>query len=87
VHFQVAALQVVEQSAGRAYGQVGAVLEGAGLLTRERDGRVHRIGLAPEPLRNAADWISHYRRFWDDRLDALGEFLETIGPDEEEETR
>jgi DNA-binding transcriptional ArsR family regulator len=63
------------------------VLEGAGLLTRERDGRVHRIGLAPEPLRNAADWISHYRRFWDDRLDALGEFLETIGPDEEEETR
>ena len=39
------------------------VLEGAGLLTRERDGRVRRCRLEPGPLHSAADWIAQYRRF------------------------
>ena len=39
------------------------VLENAGLLVRERDGRLHRCRLAPEPLARAAGWIAHYRRF------------------------
>lgn len=52
------------------------VLEGAGFLTRERDGRVHRCRLAPAPMKQAADWIEPYRRFWDAQLDQLASYLE-----------
>jgi DNA-binding transcriptional ArsR family regulator len=59
------------------------VLESAGLVTRTREGRVHRIGLAPEPLRNAAEWIVDHRRFWEARLDALADYLEPTSPSKE----
>ena len=52
------------------------VLENAGLLVRIRDGRVRRCHLIGAPLREARDWISTYRRFWEDRLDALAGALE-----------
>src|SRR5438046_1580280 len=50
------------------------VLEAAGLVARERDGRVHRCRFLPGPMRSAAEWIAHYREFWEDRLDALGAY-------------
>jgi DNA-binding transcriptional ArsR family regulator len=53
------------------------VLESAGLLKREVDGRVHRCRLAADPLKDAAAFIEHYRRFWEAQFDALQEFLET----------
>ncbi len=52
------------------------VLEAAGLMTRTIKGREHHCALQPDPLRDAASWIAHYRRFWDDRLQALESFLE-----------
>lgn len=52
------------------------VLEEAGLLARRKEGRVHRIRLVAEPLREAAAWITAYREFWEGRLDALAEYLE-----------
>jgi DNA-binding transcriptional ArsR family regulator len=51
------------------------VLENAGLVRRRIEGRVHRIGLNPEPLRTASDWLEVYRAFWEQRLDALEKFL------------
>jgi len=63
------------------------VLESAGLVTRARDGRVHRIGLVPARLEDAADWIAEHRRFWEERLDALAEYLETQTPTEKENDR
>jgi DNA-binding transcriptional ArsR family regulator len=60
------------------------VLEDAGLVTRERDGRVHRIGLAPGRLRDASEWIAHYRRFWEERLDSLARYLEQTESKEKE---
>lgn len=51
------------------------VLEGAGLVRRTRVGREHYLRLRAQPLREAARWISQYERFWTQRLDALGEFL------------
>ncbi len=54
------------------------VLERAGLLARDRQGRVHRCRLDPEPMRQADDWIGHYRRFWEERLDALDEYLQQL---------
>ena len=47
------------------------VLERAGLLVREREGRLHRCRLGPAPLDEAAKWIGRYRRFWEQQLDAL----------------
>jgi DNA-binding transcriptional ArsR family regulator len=51
------------------------VLENAGLVTRRVEGRVHRISLNPEPLRTASEWLEIYRAFWENRLDALEQFL------------
>ena len=57
------------------------VLEGAGLLARARDGRMHRCHLEPQAMREAADWIEHYRRFWEAQLDSLARYLEDPNPD------
>lgn len=51
------------------------VLERAGLLVREVDGRVHRMRLQPEGLKTASEWVDHYRRFWEVQLDRLEGFL------------
>ena len=47
------------------------VLEDAGLLVREKEGRTVRCTLTPDPMRNAAAWLAHYEKFWNERLDAL----------------
>ena len=51
------------------------VLEQAGLVRRERLGREHYMRLRAAPLKEIARWTSQYERFWNQRLDALGEFL------------
>lgn len=51
------------------------VLEQAGLLTRRVEGRVHWLTLRAEPLEDVVDWVSHYSRFWADRLAALEDEL------------
>lgn len=52
------------------------VLEDAGLLMRQKDGRVRRCQLQPEPMRHAAQWIEQYRQFWEGQLDSLARYLE-----------
>ena len=51
------------------------VLERAGLITHEKDGRVRRCRLDAKPLRRAVSWLEHYRAFWGVRLDALEHHL------------
>jgi DNA-binding transcriptional ArsR family regulator len=51
------------------------VLEGAGLIARHKDGRVHRCRLVAEPMKNASEWIEHYRQFWEQQFDALARYL------------
>ncbi len=51
------------------------VLENAGLILREKDGRVRRCRLVAEPLRQASQWIDYYRSFWEGQLDALSTYL------------
>jgi DNA-binding transcriptional ArsR family regulator len=58
------------------------VLESAGLLQREIDGRVHRCRLAAEPMKNAAAWIEQYRVFWESQFDALAKYLDTTVTEE-----
>ena len=52
------------------------VLESAGLVTRRKDGRTQRCNLVAEPMKSAAEWIEHYRRFWEAQLDSLARYLE-----------
>jgi DNA-binding transcriptional ArsR family regulator len=51
------------------------VLEKAGLIQRERDGRVHHLRLEAKPMREAAAWIEFYRAFWEEQFDALAAYL------------
>jgi len=52
------------------------VLEKAGLLRRRRYGRVHEMQLDAKPLREAAQWVEEYRKFWEGSLDRLAAYLE-----------
>jgi DNA-binding transcriptional ArsR family regulator len=52
------------------------VLEKAGLLRRRRYGRVHQMQLDAKPLKQAAQWVEEYRKFWEGSLDRLAEYLE-----------
>ncbi len=51
-------------------------LEDAGLIEVEADGRVRRCHLDAAPLGEAFGWLTRYRVFWEDRLDALADHLE-----------
>lgn len=52
------------------------VLGDAGLVRREKVGRTVTCRLAPEPMREAMEWLERYRRFWTDNLDRLTELVE-----------
>lgn len=51
------------------------VLEKAGLVRREINGRVHLFHLETAPLREAEDWISRHRTFWEGTLQRLEKFV------------
>src|SRR5689334_10640092 len=52
------------------------VLSDAGLVGREKSGRIVSCRLRAEPMRDANDWLSRYQRFWTEKLDQLAAFLE-----------
>ena len=51
------------------------VLADAGLVVREKRGRVQWVSLNPEPMRLCDEWLGDYRAFWDEQLDSLDAFL------------
>ena len=51
------------------------VLERAGLITRGRTAQWRPCRLEPGALKDANDWLEHYRRLWEDRLDRLEHYL------------
>ena len=51
------------------------VLEGSGLVSRQREGRVHRLHIEREAMNEALGWIAHWGGFWESRFDALEELL------------
>jgi DNA-binding transcriptional ArsR family regulator len=52
------------------------VLADAGLLKREKTGRVVGCNLRAEPMREANEWLERYLKFWTERFDRLAAFLE-----------
>lgn len=63
------------------------VLEQAGLIARGREAQWRPCRLRAEPLREVADWLAEYRRFWEESFDRLETYLQTVqaaesaGPD------
>ena len=55
------------------------VMEEAGLIRREKDGRVHRCSFDPTAIAEASDWIEKHRKFWTQQLDSLAAYLEGSG--------
>lgn len=55
------------------------VLEGAGLVERRVEGRTTVCALRAAPLADAAAWVRHYERFWEDALDRLQALVEDGG--------
>lgn len=45
------------------------LLERAGLIERERQGREVLLSLRPEPLRLVSEWVHVYERYWTGKLD------------------
>jgi DNA-binding transcriptional ArsR family regulator len=54
------------------------VLERAGLIRRQRCGRLHQLKLEAKPMENAQQWIEQYRRFWEKNLDRLDDYLKQL---------
>jgi DNA-binding transcriptional ArsR family regulator len=52
------------------------VLAHAGLVAREKTGRVVACRLKAEPMRDAFEWLNRYEKFWSERLNSLAAFLE-----------
>ena len=52
------------------------VLCEADLVKQRRAGRQRLYQLNPEPLKQVSDWVSDYEQFWQEKLNALGEYLE-----------
>ncbi len=54
------------------------VLETAGLITRSRAAQQRPCQLSPDGLREVDDWMRAYRDIWEDRLNRLETYLQTI---------
>ena len=54
------------------------VLEKAGLITKTRKAQWRSCKLNGEGLRDAADWMEHYRAFWEESFDRLDAYLKTV---------
>jgi DNA-binding transcriptional ArsR family regulator len=58
------------------------VLEQAGMIAQSREKQWRPRRLEPAPLKDIAEWLDHYRQFWDqsfDRLDAYLKMLQSKG--------
>ena len=53
------------------------VLDGAGLITRTKNGRTVTVRLNPRPMRAAIAWLRRYERFWSASLDRLAAYAES----------
>jgi len=54
------------------------VLERAGLITRGREAQWRPCTLKAAPLKDAAEWLERYRRFWEESFDRLDDYLREL---------
>jgi DNA-binding transcriptional ArsR family regulator len=61
------------------------VLERAGLIARSREAQWRPCRIEPRALKEVDDWLEHYRRFYDESLDRLGDYLKKLQAQESKE--
>jgi DNA-binding transcriptional ArsR family regulator len=54
------------------------VLERAGLISRGREAQWRPCRLEAAPLKDIANWVEHYRRFWDASFDRMADYLKEL---------
>jgi DNA-binding transcriptional ArsR family regulator len=54
------------------------VLEHAGLIARSRQAQWRPCRITAAPLRDVADWLAHYQRFWTESLGRLDDYLREV---------
>jgi DNA-binding transcriptional ArsR family regulator len=54
------------------------VLQRSGLIEQGRQAQWRPCRLRPEPLRDVADWVAQYRRFWEASFDRLDDYLREL---------
>lgn len=54
------------------------VLERAGLVARGREAQWRPRRLEAGPMRDATEWLEHYRRFWEESFDRLDDYLREL---------
>ena len=54
------------------------VLEKAGLISRGKEAQWRPARLEPMAMRSIAEWLEHYRRYWDKSFDRLEDYLRKI---------
>lgn len=58
------------------------VLQRAGLIARSREARWRPCRLKAKRLKEVADWVERYRRFWEESFDRLDAYLQKIQTEE-----
>jgi DNA-binding transcriptional ArsR family regulator len=58
------------------------VLEKAGLITKTREAQWRPCKLNGTGLKDVADWMDHYRQFWEESFDRLDAYLKTVTKNE-----
>src|ERR1700728_790940 len=63
------------------------VLERAGLIARGREAQWRPCRMEAAPLKDAADWVEEYRRFWEQSFDRLDDYLRELKKKEKKHDR
>ena len=64
-----------------------SVLERAGLIVRGRDAQRRPCRLQAERLKEVADWVERYRRFWEESFERLDAYLQEMQRKEKKRAR
>jgi DNA-binding transcriptional ArsR family regulator len=63
------------------------VLQRAGLVSQGREAQWRPCRLEAAPLKDAADWIEHYRAYWEESFDRLEDYLHEVQSKEKKHAR
>ncbi len=63
------------------------VLQRAGLVSQSREAQWRPCRLEAKPLKDAADWIEHYRQYWEESFDRLDDYLREVQSKEKKHGR
>lgn len=63
------------------------VLEDAGLISKEKDGRIQHCKFNPSALETIQKTVDQYRKFWAHQMDALDEYINSVNKKKKEKSK